>query len=58
MDLEHSVHILTKYVELVQEEAKLANEVEAQARGDLELAKRNMLEASQANSRLEEDWMP
>ena len=54
-NLEHSVHILNKSVELVQEEAKLANEAEAQAREDLELAQKSMLEAYQANSRLRDE---
>ncbi|XP_052196125.1 uncharacterized protein LOC127803725 [Diospyros lotus] len=53
--LEHRVHILTKSVELAQEDARLANEAEAQAREDLELVQKNMLEANQANSRLGEE---
>lgn len=53
--LKHRVHILTKSVELTQEDARLANEAEAQAREDRELVQKNMLEANQANSRLGEE---
>ena len=45
--LEHDAIFLKKSVELAQEEAKLANEVEAQARQDMEMAQKGMLEASQ-----------
>ncbi|XP_052172142.1 uncharacterized protein LOC127788063 [Diospyros lotus] len=53
--LEHRVHILTKSIELAQEDARLANKAEAQVREDLELVQKNMLEANQANSRLGEE---
>ena len=49
------MHVLNKFVELAQEEARLADEAEAQARQDLDLAQNGMLEAHQANSRLGEE---
>ena len=37
--LEHDVHILNMFVELAQEEAKLASEAKVEARKEMELAK-------------------
>ena len=50
--LKYDAIFLKKFAELVQEKDKLANEAEAQACQDMEMAQKGMLEASQANSRL------
>jgi len=44
-DLEHDVHVLNKSIELAQEETRLATKAKAQARQEMELAQREMLEA-------------
>ena len=44
--LEHDAIFLRKSIELAQDEAKLANEAKNQARLDMEMAQKGMLEAS------------